>query len=47
MFYGINVEEEFEDIRGVIRMRISKKNRKHNGQMKKENRTHIDLHDIT
>jgi hypothetical protein len=27
--------EEFEDTKGAIRIRISKKNRKHNGQMKK------------
>ena len=27
--------EEFEDIKGVIRIRISKKNRQHNGQKKK------------
>ena len=47
MFYGINVEEEFEDTKGVIRIRISQKNRKHNGQKKKENRTHIDLQNIT
>ena len=28
-------EEEFEDTKGVIRIRISKKNRQHNGQKKK------------
>jgi len=27
-------EEEFEDTKGVIRIRISKNNRKHNGQKK-------------
>ena len=27
--------EEFEDTKGVIRIRISKKHRKHNGQEKK------------
>jgi hypothetical protein len=27
------LNEEFEDTEGVIRIRISKKNRKHNGQM--------------
>jgi hypothetical protein len=32
-------EEEFEDTKGVIRIRISKKNRQHNGQMKKYKRT--------
>jgi hypothetical protein len=35
--------EEFEDIKGVIRIRISKKNRQHNGQMKKYKRTNNDL----
>jgi hypothetical protein len=30
----VNIEE-FEDIKGVIRIRISKKNRQHNGQKKK------------
>jgi hypothetical protein len=29
------VEEEFEDTKGTIRIRLSKKNRKHNGQEKK------------
>jgi hypothetical protein len=29
------VKEEFEDTKGVIRIRKSKKNRQHNGQMKK------------
>ena len=33
------IEEEFEDTKGVIRIRISKKNRQHNGQ-KKKNRQH-------
>jgi len=28
-------EEEFEDTKGAIRIRISKKNRQHNGQKKK------------
>jgi hypothetical protein len=27
-------EEEFEDTKGLIRIRISKKNRQHNGQKK-------------
>ena len=31
--------EKFEDTKGVIRIRISKKNRQHNGQ-KKKNRQH-------
>jgi hypothetical protein len=29
-------KEEFEDTKGVIRIRISKKNRQHNGQKKKD-----------
>ena len=28
-------QEEFEDTKGVIRIRISEKNRQHNGQKKK------------
>ena len=32
-------QEEFEDTKGVIRIRISKKNRQHNGQKKKYKRT--------
>jgi hypothetical protein len=32
-------EEEFEDTKGAIIIRISKKNRQHNGQ-KKKNRQH-------
>jgi len=31
--------EEFEDTKGVIRIRISKKNRQYNGQKKKYKRT--------
>jgi 2-oxo-4-hydroxy-4-carboxy--5-ureidoimidazoline (OHCU) decarboxylase len=37
----------FEDTKGVIRIRKSKKNRQRNGQNKKENRTNIDLQNIT
>jgi hypothetical protein len=37
------LEEEFEDTKGVIRIRISKKNRQHNGQKKKYKRTNNDL----
>ena len=36
-------EEEFEDTKGVIRIRISKNNRKHNGQKKKYKRINNDL----
>jgi hypothetical protein len=31
-------KEEFEDTKGVIRIRISKKNRQHNGQKKKKDK---------
>jgi hypothetical protein len=32
--------------KGVIRIRISKKNRQHNGQKKKDKRTNINLQNI-
>ena len=32
----ISVKEEFEDTKGVIRIRKSKKDRQHNGQKKKD-----------
>jgi len=38
--------EEFEDTKGVIRIRKSKKNRQHNGQKKKYKRTNNDLQNI-
>jgi hypothetical protein len=34
-----NVKEEFEDTKGVIRIRKSKKNRKYNGQKDKQQST--------
>jgi len=37
------LQEEFEDTKGAIRIRISKKNRPHNGQKKKYKRTNNDL----
>jgi hypothetical protein len=37
---------EFEDTKGVIRIRISKRNRQHNGQKKKYKRTNNDLQSI-
>ena len=37
------MKEEFEDTKGVIRIRISKKNRQHNNQKKKYKRTNSDL----
>ena len=39
-------QEEFEDAKGVIRIRISKKNRQHNGRKKKDTRTNNDLQNI-
>jgi hypothetical protein len=38
--------EEFEDTKGVIRVRKSKKNRQHNEQKKRDKRTNNDLQDI-
>jgi hypothetical protein len=38
--------EEFEYTKGVIRIRISKKNRHHNGQAKKDKRTNNDLSNV-
>jgi hypothetical protein len=38
--------EEFEEIKGVIRIHKSKKDRKHNGQKKKDKRTNNDLQNI-
>ena len=35
-------QEEFEDTKGIIRIRISKKNRQHNDQKKKYIRTNND-----
>ena len=41
--FDLHVEEEFEDTKEVIRIRISKKNRQHNDQKKKDKRTNNDL----
>ena len=41
-----SVQEELEETKGVIRIRISKKNRQHNGQKKKYKRTNNDLQNI-
>jgi hypothetical protein len=40
------MKEEFADTKGVIRIHISKKNRQHNGQKKKDKRTNNDLQNI-
>ena len=37
------MKEEFKDTKGVIRIRISMKNRQHNGQKKKYKRGNNDL----
>jgi len=42
-FLLLSKEEEFEDTKGVIRIRILKKNRQHNGHQKKDKRTNNDL----
>jgi hypothetical protein len=39
-------QEKFENTKGAIRIRISKKNRQHNGQKKKYKRTNNDLQNI-
>ena len=39
--------EEFEDTKGVFRIRKSKKDRQHNGQKKKDKMTNNDLQNIT
>ena len=39
-------KEEFEDTKGAIRNRISKKNRQHNDQKKKYKRTNNDRQSI-
>jgi hypothetical protein len=38
--------QEFEDTKGLIRIRKSKKDRQHNGQKKKDKRTNNDLQNI-
>ena len=38
------MEEEFEDTKGAIRIRISKKNRQHNGQKKKVQKGKEDIY---
>ena len=45
-FDSILEEEEVEDTKVVIRIRISKKNRQHNGQKKKYKGTNNDLQSI-
>ena len=40
-------QEEFEDTKGIIRIRKSKKNRQHNDQKKKDKITNNDLQNTT
>jgi len=40
-------EEEFEDTKGLIRIRKSNKDRQHNGQKKKYKGTNNDLQNTT
>ena len=42
----ILIQEEIEDTKGVIRIRKSKKEKQHNGQKKKDQRTNNDLQNI-
>ena len=43
MYRNQTCKEEFEDTKGAIKIRISKKNREHNVQKKKYKRTNNDL----
>ena len=38
------IEEEFEDIKGVIRIRKSKKDRQHNDQKKKDKQRSTNIY---
>ena len=40
------MQEEFEDTKGVIRIRKSKKDRQHNEQKKRDKKTNNDLQNI-
>ena len=41
--FSFRLEEEFEDTKGVIRIRKLKKNRQHTGQKNENKRTNNDL----
>ena len=43
---GLAKSKEFVDTKGAIRIRISKKNRQHNGKKKKYKMTNNDLQNI-
>jgi hypothetical protein len=45
-FHILSFKEEFEDTKGVIKIHKSKKDRQHNGQLKKDKRTNNDLQNI-
>jgi Na+/phosphate symporter len=47
ILYKIIMKEEFEDTKGVIRIRKSKKNRQRNREKKKHKRTKNDLQSTT
>jgi hypothetical protein len=42
----VPITSRVEDIKGVIRIRKSKKDKQHNGQKKKDKRTNNDLQNI-
>ena len=46
LFIFIKYKKSLKIPKGVIRIRISKKNRQHNGQKEKYKRTHNDLQNI-
>ena len=47
LIYNDAFQEEFEDTKGVIRIRKSKRNRQHNDQERKDKRTDNDLQNTT
>ena len=47
IYKTLHRKEEFEDTKGVIRIRKSQKDRQHNGQKKKDKGTNSDLQNTT
>ena len=45
-YVNCEYQEDFEDTKEAITIRISKRNRQHNGKKKKYKRTHNDLQNI-
>jgi hypothetical protein len=43
----MKLKEEFKDTKGIIGIRKSNNDRKHNGRMKRDNKTNNDLRNIT